>query len=102
MTNHVKELVCLEYLAQTTADNPSHAQIAGLKIVQCDHFIGFDIEQTREVVRRYNSFSDLLAACEFAVNPSAPFKVDKLEFANSIIKAIVEKAESAIAKAKKE
>jgi len=40
---------------------------------------------------------DLLAACEFAVNPEAPYKTDQLEFANNIIEAIAGKAETAIA-----
>lgn len=68
---HVKgRLVCLEYPAQTATDNPDHAQIVGLKIIPCDHFVGIDIEQARELVRRWNAFEEggsyagLLAACE--------------------------------------
>jgi len=47
------------------------------------------------------SKAELVKACEFAVNPEAPYKVDKLNFANEIIRAIAEKAKAAIAKEKK-
>lgn len=47
-----------------------------------------------------NSHKALVEALEFAVNPKAPYKVDQLEFANNIIKAIAEKAEAALAQVK--
>jgi len=49
-----------------------------------------------------SSRKELLDACEFAVAPKAPFSTDRLEFANRIIKAIQDKAATAIAKAKKD
>ena len=90
MSEYPKELICLEYPAQVATDNPSHAQIVGLKIIQCDHFTGFDIEQAKEIVRRWNSQPDLYKICD---------KLFRSDYTNGLPSYLLEELESAITKA---
>ena len=59
-------------------------------------------DAAKHLVKCANCHDTLLAACEFAVNPGAPYKTDRLAFANSIIAAIAEGAKAAIAEVESE
>jgi len=83
------------------ASKESSATIAQV-ISEEDELGNLEIANAKRLVLCWNCHDDLVAACEFASEPEAPFSTDKLEFANRIIKAINEKAIAALDKAKGE
>jgi len=77
-----------------------------LKDAECDRIVvvwagdGQAEANAKHLVRCWSCHEQLVAACEFAAKPEAPFSNDPLVFANRIIEAIQNTANAAIAAAK--